>query len=126
MCCGLRVYHPLIQRQYFFFLNTRLKQWPLKLHECHSTCLLVTHDQNEILHDNIELSRQKNIAQYYLKTITMGNNTDHLTADLLFRATASASSLSCRCCFSVSVYIFGAGVASGSASVLIVDLFLAL
>jgi len=44
----------------FRVLNTGPKQWSHKPHHYHSTCFLVLpHEQNEILHHNIEPSREK-------------------------------------------------------------------
>ena len=44
----------------FRLLNTRLKQWPHKQRDDHSSYLpVVTHEQNEILLNNIESSIEK-------------------------------------------------------------------
>lgn len=43
----------------------RLKQWPHKQPQHRSACLLIlTHEQNEVLHVSIESSIDKHIAQY--------------------------------------------------------------
>jgi hypothetical protein len=52
----------MIQGQFFFSFKHKDKQLPLKQHENHSTCVLVTYGQNEILHSDIESSREKHIA----------------------------------------------------------------
>jgi len=41
-------------------------------HQYHSTSLLfVTHEQNEIMQNNIELSRDKHVAQYLFEAIIL-------------------------------------------------------
>ena len=56
----------------FQLLNPGLKQWPHKQHDYHLTFLLVvTHEQNEILHNNSESSREK-----YCGILIQGSNTD--------------------------------------------------
>jgi len=56
----------------YLFLNTGLEQWPHRQHQYHSTCLLfVTHEQNEIMQNNIESSRDKHVAQYLFEEIVM-------------------------------------------------------
>jgi len=60
-------------------LNKGLKQWPHKQHQYHSACFLVlTQEQNDILHSFIESPKEKRIAQYQFKAITPYSNTDHL------------------------------------------------
>jgi len=46
-------------------LKKRLKQWPYKQHQYGSTRLpVVTHQQNEIMHNNTDSSREKHTAQH--------------------------------------------------------------
>ena len=61
-----------------FFIYTGLKQWPHKQHQFLSSCLLVSHEQNEILQNNIESSRERQTVQYYFNSIILSNNSDRL------------------------------------------------
>jgi hypothetical protein len=62
--CGHCLYHCMIQAQFCSSFKHNDKQWPHKQHENHSTCVLVTYGQNEILPNDAESSKEKYIAQY--------------------------------------------------------------
>ena len=59
--------------------NAGLKQWPHKPHHYHSIYFLVlTHEQNKILHNNIQPSMEETHCTIWIR----GNNSDHLVKNV--------------------------------------------